>query len=359
LLAPAGVVAGKVAVQETGQPVAGVEVWLLPSTGDGTTHGLVKSGADGTFRLPDLQPAKYNVWAVLPDWMAKTSTIVADYDLATVTAGETNRNVVIRTTAGVPVEIRIVSTNDLKPLTNVAVSSGRLTAYTDENGIAFLRMTPDKAWLSASKPNWSPVQTTAEIMSGQTNRVLIQMVPPPHITGIVRDLDGAPAPGVRVSFHPGQYPAAPFYEETKTDEHGRYDMTIRQVSNRNFMWEGTINPTIFVMAQDFGRNLSVIQEFGSDDRSFEGLGVVPTNLDLTLQPGVTISGTVKDDSGSTVTNVAVDHFVRPHICQHRKQAGQTGCARFVFVFSFAAGTGIRNFQPHSQRLWLGFRIRKI
>ena len=305
MLAPAGTIDGKVIVQETGQPVANVEVWLLPSNENSTSHGPVRSGADGSFLITELQPAKYNVWAVLPDELTMNSAIMRDYDLATVTAGETNRNVVIRTTAGVLVEVSVVSTNDLQPLPNVAVSCERLTAYTGNDGKALFRVAPGKTWFSVSKPDWSP-QVVNNIELGQTNHILIQMIPPPRISGVVRDPSGAPAPGVRVSFYPGQYPMAPFYEETKTDENGRYEMTIRQVSNRNFSRDGPINPTNFVMAQDFQRNLAVVQEFGTDERSFNGLGIIPSNLDLTLQPGITLSGSVKDTKGAPVTNATVD-----------------------------------------------------
>jgi protocatechuate 3,4-dioxygenase beta subunit len=308
LLAPAGTIEGKVVVQETGQPVPNVEVWLLPSDGNSTAHGPVKSGADGTFRIPDLQQAKYNVWAVLPDELTANSTIAPDYDLATVAAGETNRDVVIRTTPGVLVEVSVVSTNDLKPLPDVAVSSGRLTANTGGDGVARLRLMPGTNWFSATKPDWSPRQTTAKIKSGQATQVRIEMIPPPHISGIVRDSTGAPAPGVRVSFHPGQYPMAPFYEETSTDENGRYEMTIRQESNWFFSWSGPVNNIDFVMARDLKRNLAAIQEIGDTNAVgfHQKTEPLPTNIDLALQPGVTISGSVKEAGGTPMANIAIN-----------------------------------------------------
>ena len=292
----AGAIEGKVVVQETGRPVRDVEVWLLASTGAGGTHGPVKSSSDGSFRIPDLQPASYNVWAVVPGQPLPDWTPMPEYDLAAVTAGKTNRDVLIHVTPGVLVEVKVVSTNALEPLANVAVSSGRLTAYTDTNGLALLRMTPGKSWFSASKQDWSQQRTTAEVESGHTNHIQIELIPPPHIAGIVRDPSGVAAYGVHVTFHPGQYPVTPQPTEVTTDENGRYDMTIRQDSRGFGFWDGPINSTNFVMARDLERNLSVIQEFDK----------IPNNLDLTLQPGITISGSVKDTDGKPITSASVE-----------------------------------------------------
>lgn len=214
-LGPAGSIEGKVSVQETSKPVAGAEIRLLASTGAGGTHGPVLSGADGTFRITGLEPAAYNVWATMPGKPVPEWAVVPEYGLVTVAAGETVRDVQIHATAGVMVEVTVVSTNDLQPLANVAVSTGRLTAYTESNGLALLRMTPGKSWFSASKQDWSRQQITAEIEDGRTNQVQLELVPPPRIAGIVRDSSGAPAPGVLVSFHPGMYPNARDYAEVK------------------------------------------------------------------------------------------------------------------------------------------------
>ncbi len=305
LLAPAGAVVGKVVVQETGQPVENVEVSLYPTTGAGAPHGPVKSGALGLFQIPDLQPATYHVQAIMPgkpaDFIEATS-----YQLVTVTAGQTNRDALIRLTSGVLVEVSVVTTNDLKPLASVEVSAGRATGYTDDRGRTLLRVTPGKAGFSAFKPNWSPQHARAEITPGQANHIEIQMIPPRHIAGIVRDANGAPTPGVRVSFHPGFYPGAPFYTETRTDENGQYEMTLREES-RLVGWDGPINATNFVLAQDFTRNLAAIEEFGiAETNFFNSKMIFPTNLDLTLHPGITISGSVKDTDGAPITSSLID-----------------------------------------------------
>ncbi|HTX22767.1 MAG TPA: ankyrin repeat domain-containing protein [Candidatus Aquilonibacter sp.] len=119
---------------------------------------------------------------------------------------------------------------------------------------------------------------------------------PASISGTVRDATGAPAPGVRVSFHPGQYPQAPLSSETNTDQNGRYTLNILLDTNKNWGWAGDINPTNFIMAQDSSRNLVAIEEFAT----------FPDNLDLNLQPGIIISGLVKDIDGAPVTNAEIN-----------------------------------------------------
>ena len=123
----------------------------------------------------------------------------------------------------------------------------------------------------------------------------IELIPPPRITGTVRDASGMPAAGVLVLFHPGQYPDAPDYAAVMTDKNGHYGMVLK-LSRENVIWDGPIILTNFVMARSLERNLAAIEEFAA----------FPTNLDLTLQPGITLSGSVKNIEGAPVTNATVN-----------------------------------------------------
>ncbi|MGD1084549.1 MAG: carboxypeptidase regulatory-like domain-containing protein, partial [Verrucomicrobiota bacterium] len=212
----------------------------------------------------------------------------------TVVAGETVRDTVVYVSKGALVEVTVAITNDAKPLANVPVSSSQSTAYTGANGVALLRVPTGKSWFSA-RNNWRSQNTEVEVQAGLTNHVRIELPTPPSISGTVRDASGAPAPRSLVSFHPGQYPDAPDYSEVTTDKNGRYEVTLK-LSREDMGWDGPISETNAIMARDPERNLVAIQEFKE----------LPTNLDLVLQPGITLSGSVKDTQGAPVTNATVD-----------------------------------------------------
>jgi hypothetical protein len=118
---------------------------------------------------------------------------------------------------------------------------------------------------------------------------------PGRISGTVRNPSGEPAAGVLVSVHPGHYPAQPDYAEVLTDKSGRYEM-ILHLNDPNRAWQGIVIPINCIMARDFRKNLAASLEFTR----------TPTNLDLKLQPGITLSGFVTDTKGVPVTNALVN-----------------------------------------------------
>jgi ankyrin repeat protein len=138
---------------------------------------------------------------------------------------------------------------------------------------------------------WCGVQkSSAQSFNNYTNR------PALHISGTVSDASGFPAGDVRVSFHPGQYPQAPYYAETNTDKNGQYDLTIQQDTNLYWGWDGFVSLTNFVLAQDLRRNLVATEDFAT----------IPKKLDLRLQSGIIISGSVKNTDDAPVTNAEIN-----------------------------------------------------
>ncbi len=207
------------------------------------------------------------------------------------------------------IELTVVSTNDLKPLDNVTVSwwayltnvegivQEQTNAFTGTDGVARMRVPAGMYSYSISKINWLPSVFQITIKASQTTNLTIQLVPAPRISGIVRDPSGAPAVGVRVAYHPGSYPGASEYTEVKTGANGRYELILQQKSSGLWgFWDGPMCMTNFIMARDLEKNLAAIEEFAG----------TPRNVDLTLQPGITLSGLVKDIQGAPVSNATVE-----------------------------------------------------
>jgi hypothetical protein len=333
MLGPPGAIEGRVVVAETGQPLGGVRVIFQPTGGELHSYDCresVESSTDGAFRVPDVPSGMYRVRAMgaapgqpVPDWM-----LASENSLVTVVAGETTRDVLVHASEGALVEVTVIARNDLKPLANVAVWSGLLSggsaAYTGTNGAALLRVPPWERWFSVFKKDWVLQDSTAEVEAGRTNHVRFELTPAPRIAGTVRDPGGAPAAGVLVSFHPGHYPEAYHYVECRTDDHGRYEMTMnREPGDRGAAWAGPMNLRNFIMASSLERNLAAIQEFylptnfkrlrariPEEDGAIPEFYMIPTNLDLSLQPGITLSGFVKDTEGAPVTSAMVELSIR-------------------------------------------------
>ncbi len=124
VLGPAGNIEGKVVVEETGLPLAGARIQIMSTTGSGRLPEPAVSGSDGTFRIPDVEPAVYNIMPTVPgsppDWVPDNVS-----QLVTVRAGKAPGNVLIQVTKGTLAKVTVVATNSLEPLADVAVSSGR------------------------------------------------------------------------------------------------------------------------------------------------------------------------------------------------------------------------------------------
>jgi protocatechuate 3,4-dioxygenase beta subunit len=303
-VAPAGAVEGKVTVEDTGQPLAGIKIKL-----EGSKSGLygseyrdtIESAEDGSFRIPDVQPGEYNVRAIfpgqpVPDWVLSTAKL--QNGQVTVVAGETTRGLEIQASKGAIVQVSVVMTNDLSPVVGVPVSAAGSTAYTGINGMAMFRVPLGRNYFSTRKDSTSQSRE-ADVEAGHITNVWIQLIPPPTITGTVRDPSGAPVPGALVSYHPGHSPNAPDAAEATTDKNGRYEIILK-LSREDMEWDGPISETNCIVARDLGRNLAAIHDFVE----------IPAKLDLDLQPGITLSGSVKDTNGAPITNATVDlHFL--------------------------------------------------
>jgi 5-hydroxyisourate hydrolase-like protein (transthyretin family) len=104
---------------------------------------------------------------------------------------------------------------------------------------------------------------------------------------------GAPAAGVRVEYYPGFHFGAGKYAEVRTDANGRYGIMEERDTDA---YDGVFIESNSIMARDFENNLAAIQNVHS----------TITNVDLVLQPAITLSGSVKDTEGVPIIGAEVE-----------------------------------------------------
>jgi hypothetical protein len=303
-LEPAGNIEGKVTVQGTGEPLPGVK--LLPVFSGKGLAGMemaeaVGSGADGSFRMADVRPGMVNIAAVfsgepVADWVVSENIVV------TVIAGETAKNVKIPAGKGEMSAITVLERRGRSPLANVIVTAsangpgGRApgTSVTGPDGVAQLRLSrlspsitgllPDQWNVIASKEGWNDGRAVLRIEPGQTDGAEILLDWHYRITGIVRDPSGVPVAGAIISLNLGAGNNNAF---VKTDANGRYVESWQVFAGGN-------QQSFTLLARSVERHLAVIHPIDAST----------TNLDLNLQPGVTLIAKVQDATGKPVTNAA-------------------------------------------------------
>ena len=291
---PAGNIEGKVVAEETGQPLAGARLLLQhdrPGFAGGREHEPAPSGADGTFHLADVAAGTYQVRAMfgtnaVPDWVAETVSV-------TVEAGQTVSDVKVTATRGGFLEVAVVGQDDHKPLGDVNVNAFK-TGYatyspSGSDGRALLRLPKGEYRVSAYKEDSRSEIAAASVEAASTNRLEIALKPPPRITGVVRDASGAPAPGLELSIFPGWGSG----RGVKTDANGHYEMPW------NPQRVGPMGSSFCLLARDVTHNVAAAEDIE------EGT----TTLDLKLQPGLVVAGSVQDENGKRLTNAAVRVFL--------------------------------------------------
>jgi protocatechuate 3,4-dioxygenase beta subunit len=131
-----------------------------------------------------------------------------------------------------------------------------------------------------------------------------------YCSGTVRYPSGAPAPGVRVEYYPGHHQEAGHYTEVRTDANGRYEII---GPKDTVIYNGIIVETNSIMARDVEENLAAVQEFH----------MTTTNVDLVLQPAITLSGSVKNPEGEPIAGAELDLGFLASSSDHKLEAQRT------------------------------------
>lgn len=290
VLDPGGTIEGKVTVQATGEPVAHVAVEArLAQPGLGAASEPVQSGADGTFRIPDLAAGNYTIAATfpgkpVPDW---TASVV----FVTVAAGETARNVKVEAVKGGVLEVTVRSKPDGKvgasATVNIYGQGQPFFGTADADGVAMFRLAPGQVAVVATATGGGQIQQQATVVANETTRVRLDVPAPHRVAGMVRDAAGKAVAGASLMVFPD---AGRLNSPASSDSSGHYEITWQEPP-----WGLNQEPTYTLVARDMTQNLATSHEIDAGT----------TALDLTLEPGLTISTRVQDNKGSPIANASV------------------------------------------------------
>jgi Carboxypeptidase regulatory-like domain len=287
VLEPAGSIEGKVVEGQGGGAVEGVRVVLQPQRGG--FYGLAgeetaQTGATGVFKIEDVPAGAYRLHAIfgpeqLPDWVAEPVPV-------TVESGQVIRGVEFKAFRGGLLQVRATTKADHQPVSAANVSAYgdgyQIPARSDTNGVAMLRLLPGAYQVSVFRDDLRADPQSATVRAGETNRLEIELAPPPTLTGVVRRPDGQPAVGAEV-----RIVGAPMGEtENPTGADGRFEV---EWEPRNFAGMNS-TPCLLVRLPEAG--LAAAQEIDA--------GSGP--LTIRLAPGLTFAGEVKSTSGQPITN---------------------------------------------------------
>jgi len=284
-----------VVVERVGdQPVAGVAIMIQPDSRRPLMPlRSVISGSDGTFRMGDLAAGSYTVQ--LQTVMGRTAEWVADPVRVSVTAGQTKRDVQIQLVKGGIVEV-LVKDAAGEPVGRASVNIRRVQdqqsfgGRTDENGLARVRVTAGQYLLSGVSRDGTPGRVIRQpeqvaVEEGATRRIEHVLSSAPKVAGIVRDQAGNPLAGVKFDV----LPMTAVREEIMSDASGKFEVA----------WDpstwGPQGTTFVLVARDVARNLAEAVDLDEQGG----------NLDVTLQPGVVVTGTVQSEQGQPLPGARV------------------------------------------------------
>jgi len=287
---------GVVVAKESGKPVAGIKLMTARDRNrpDFVRESVV-SKEDGSFVIDGLVAGRHFLQLVqqtegTAEWIAEPVEVNTE-------TGETKSGVKIELIKGGVLEVAVTGAADQQPVEKAIVhilpqgSNTAISVLTNGDGIARIRLLPGEyRVVGVSKrlfsSNSQPEMVTVE--TGEIKRVEFQLTEPPKIAGVVRDENGEPLVGVRLSI-------CPFGRETvSTDAEGRFDID----------WEpqsiGSEEIVYCILARHVQRNLAAVVEINEDMKT----------LDIKLEPGVILTGKVVDSNDKSIEGAQVNVSLR-------------------------------------------------
>ena len=288
---------GIVVEKDTGKPAGGVNLMVtqdrnLPLYGQ---ESVVSSKEDGTFSINALSTGRHILQLAAPnqglaDWVAEPVEVMTE-------AGKTKDGVKVELTKGGILEVVVTEAARNQPLDRASISirdqksQEWLRATCDKDGIARIRLLPGEYQISGVyKQGYTSDrrQETITIEEGATRRIAWALNEAPKVTGVVRDADGKPIEGVKLSILPISY------EEVSSNSDGKFEIVW---DRRGWDREDT---TFCLVARHEQRDLAAAVEIGEGTKT----------LDIKLAPGITFTGKVVDPNGKGIADAQVRVMIR-------------------------------------------------
>jgi protocatechuate 3,4-dioxygenase beta subunit len=286
---------GVVVEKAGGKPVGGVQVAAQAGWWQDTTlpSKLAVTAEDGTFRIGGLSADRCTL--KLPEAPGQVAEWVANKLRLSVKAGETTSGIRMQITKGAILGV-LVRDPAGKSVGNVQVylcpthPGQSFGGETDESGLARIRVVPGSYSVAQlSRRGYIRWKSTEQVTvgEGETKRIECTVSPMPMVTGIVRDEAGNPLSGVTVQATWSR-PSSSSTVQERSDASGMFDIT----GDPYPMEQGA---TVVFAARDPAHNLARALEI--DERTGP--------LDLKLEPGVIITGTVLNQEGKPLPGASV------------------------------------------------------
>ncbi len=286
---------GVVVEKASGKPVGGIRIMAVrgrnqPNFGSEP----VVSKEDGVFSFDCLAPGEHllqvaTVLGAEGDWISEPMEV-------SVEAGQTKSGVKVELTKGGVLEVLVTDSITRKPVEKATVSimpAGGGTGFgksTDESGLARFRQMPGEYRISyLYKEGYSrqrQQEDTITIEDGKTVRVEMQLAGLPKITGVVRDDRGRPVEGAKVRI----CPMGGGVDACISDVEGKFEASWDPGS-----WHDSQMPAMVLLARQLERNLAAAVDVDENTHK----------VDVTLKPGVIVTGKVADSDGKGIGNASL------------------------------------------------------
>jgi hypothetical protein len=162
-----------------------------------------------------------------------------------------------------------------------------LTSATGDGVVRYPLGRATSVSVSVEKDGFGTQHASVELDPSPTNHLEVELIAPPKLTGVVRDGAGAPLAGVDLVLWPLFRASS---KGATTDSQGHFALTWTPQNLGNTEYE------LILIARDLKRNLALAQAIEEET----------TNLDLRLEPGLTLTGRATDAGGKALTNAEVE-----------------------------------------------------